>query len=286
MRSLLSGHVALITGASRGIGRAVATRLHEEGMNVALTARSARSLSELEELGRGDRVGSVLTVPGDVTVPADVERVVRAAEEAFGGIDLLVNNAGTAEVGNVTLWDADPHEWWRVMETNLRGPMLFSGAVAPGMIARGRGRIVNINSTRSVRAEATQTAYGISKCAVSMLTQSLWAGLAGTGVCVFDYSPGRVWTQLTESLYASDVPKGKSEAPKGSWTPMEKAVDGLVAVAAGDLDELAGRFLHANDDMRRMSENAAVVVDSGGRRLMLAQAFPGDPLVDRIAGRR
>jgi len=186
----------------------------------------------------------------------------------------------------VPLWDADPHEWWRVMETNLRGPMLFSRAVAPGMIARGSGRIVNINSTRSVRAEATQTAYGVSKCAVSMLTQSLWAGLGGTGVRVFDYSPGRVWTQLTESLYASEVTKGTSEAPKGSWTPMEKAVDGLVALAEGGLDELAGRFIHANDDLRQMSEMAGEVVGSGGRRLVLAEAFPGDPLVDRIAGRR
>lgn len=280
---MLEGNVALITGASRGIGRAVATRLHQEGMKVAVTARARESLGALEELGEG---GRVLALAGDVTDPADVERVARTTEETFGRIDLLVNNAGTAEEGNVPLWDADPHEWWRVMETNLRGPMLFSRAVAPGMIARGSGRIVNINSTRSVRAEATQTAYGVSKCAVSMLTQSLWAGLGGTGVRVFDYSPGRVWTQLTESLYASEVTKGTSEAPKGSWTPMEKAVDGLVALAEGGLDELAGRFIHANDDLRQMSEMAGEVVGSGGRRLVLAEAFPGDPLVDRIAGRR
>jgi NAD(P)-dependent dehydrogenase (short-subunit alcohol dehydrogenase family) len=276
---MLEGSVALITGASRGIGRAVATRLHEEGMNVVVTARSADSLHELEELGRGDSRGDVLVLPGDVTDPDAVEGVVRAAEEAFGGIDLLVNNAGTAEARNVPLWDADPQEWWRVMETNLRGPMLFSRAVAPGMIARARGRIININSTRSVRAEATQTAYGVSKCAVSMLTQSLWAGLAGTGVCVFDYSPGRVWTQLTEGLYAT-------ETPKGTWTPMEKAVDGLVAVAEGGLDELAGRFIHANDDLRQMSEKAGEVVRSDGRKLVLAGAFPGDQLLARIAGQR
>jgi 3-oxoacyl-[acyl-carrier protein] reductase len=276
---MLQGSVALITGGSRGIGRAVATRLHAEGMNVVVTARSAESLREVADLDGAGTGGRVVALSGDVTDPAAVDAVVRTAQETFGGIDLLVNNAGTTEAGNVPLWDADPQEWWRVLETNLRGPMLFSRAVVPGMVTRGHGRIININSTRSVRAEATQTAYGISKCAVSMLTQSLWAGLAGTGVCVFDYSPGRVWTQMTEGLYAT-------EPAKGAWTPMEKAVEGLVAVAEGGLDELAGRFIHANDDLQQLRERAREVERGGGRKLVLAAAFPGDPLLDRIAGQR
>jgi NAD(P)-dependent dehydrogenase (short-subunit alcohol dehydrogenase family) len=276
---MLQGSVALITGGSRGIGRAVATRLHAEGMNVVVTARSAESLREVADLDGAGTGGRVVALSGDVTDPAAVDAVVRTAQETFGGIDLLVNNAGTTEAGNVPLWDADPQEWWRVLETNLRGPMLFSRAVVPAMVTRGHGRIININSTRSVRAEATQTAYGISKCAVSMLTQSLWAGLAGTGVCVFDYSPGRVWTQMTEGLYAT-------EPAKGAWTPMEKAVEGLVAVAEGGLDELAGRFIHANDDLQQLRERAREVERGGGRKLVLAAAFPGDPLLDRIAGQR
>ncbi|MCW2899944.1 MAG: short-chain dehydrogenase [Streptosporangiaceae bacterium] len=272
--------VALITGSSRGIGRSVAERLHREGMTVALTARSGQALRELEsDLRRGPGAGEVLVVPGDVTDPDSVAQVVQATEDAFGAIDLLVNNAGTAEGENVTVRDADPEEWWQVFETNLRGPMLFCRAVASGMSVRGRGRIININSTRSVRAEATQTAYGISKCAVAMLTQSLAADLAGTGVRVFNYSPGRVRTDLTGAMYAA-------AEPKGQWTPMDKAVDGVVTVAQGRMDELAGLFLHADDAFEELLARSQEIASHGGRTLTLAEAYPGDPLMARIAGQR
>jgi NAD(P)-dependent dehydrogenase (short-subunit alcohol dehydrogenase family) len=155
--------------------------------------------------------------------------------------------------------------------------MLLCQAVVPGMIARGTGRIVNINSLRAVHALPTQTAYGVSKAALGKLTQSLSAALTGTGVLAFDYSPGRVQTDLTRHL-------GMSNRPGMSWTPMEQAVSGVVDIARGSMDALAGRFLHAHDDRSEMTRRAEEIVLRGGRSWTMAAAFEGDPLAARQVG--
>jgi NAD(P)-dependent dehydrogenase (short-subunit alcohol dehydrogenase family) len=274
---MLSGQVALVTGASRGIGRAVAARLVREGMDAAVVARSEGALVALRDELAAAGGGRVLAVVADVADPASVRRAVASTEDAFGRIDLLVNNAGTSERDDVPLWEADADDWWDVMTTNVRGPMLFCRTVVPGMVARGSGRIVNINSLRAVHALPTQTAYGISKAALGKLTQALAAGLAGTGVRSFDYSPGRVLTELTHQL-------GMAARPGTSWTPMEQAVDGVVRIAEGSLDALAGRFLHAHDDWQQLAERADDVVRGAGRAWTISPAFPGDPLANRRVG--
>ncbi|MFG1947565.1 SDR family NAD(P)-dependent oxidoreductase [Nonomuraea sp. NPDC048826] len=266
------GSVALVTGASRGIGRALAVRLHQAGMRVAATARSAEALDALAaELGGDD----VLALPGDVTDQQAVTTVVETAERVLGPIDLLVNNAGAAEPRETTLWEADPEAWWGTITTNVLGPMLYIRAVAPGMLARGSGRIVNVNSLLGVWTLPTQTAYGVSKAALGKLTASLSAGLAGTGVLAFDYSPGRVRTDLTSDL--GDLPGARDD----SWTSMEQAVDGVLAIAHGRLDALAGRFIHARDDLDTLTLRAAEITARGGRVVSLTEAFDGDPLSRR-----
>ncbi|MFD2356475.1 SDR family oxidoreductase [Nonomuraea ferruginea] len=166
-------------GASRGIGRALAVRLHQAGMRVAVTARSAEALDALAaELG-GE--GDVLALPGDVTDPRAVTAVAETAERVLGPIDLLVNNAGAAEPHEAPVWESDPEEWWGTVTTNVLGPMLYVHAVVPGMLARGSGRIVNVNSLLGVWTLPTQTAYSVSKAALAKLTAALSAGLAGTG---------------------------------------------------------------------------------------------------------
>jgi 3-oxoacyl-[acyl-carrier protein] reductase len=271
---VLEGQVALVTGASRGIGRALATRLHQEGMRLALTARSRDQLEELA----ADLGGAILTFAGDVTDPAHVRHVVAETESALGRIDLLVNNAGVVEPEERPLWESDLEGWWGAVTTNVRGPMLFAGAVVPGMLARGAGRIISLNSMRSVRSMPTQTAYGVSKAALAQLTESLQAGLAGTPVRAFSYSPGRVRTAMTQTL-------GLTALPPSAWTSMEQALDGLVAIASGDLDELAGRFLHANDDFPRLRAQAQDVVANAGRVLTYADAYADDPVRLRTVGR-
>jgi 3-oxoacyl-[acyl-carrier protein] reductase len=268
---VLEGQVALVTGASRGIGRSLAVRLHAEGMALALTARSDEQLQELrsELTTRGG--GPVLVVPGDVADPEHARRVVAEAESALGGIDLLVNNAGVVEAEERPLWEADVDRWWQAVTVNVRGPMLFSAAAVPGMLARVSGRIVNLNSMRAVRGMATQTAYGTSKAALSQLTESLDKGLAGTGARAFSFSPGRVRTAMTETL-------GLAANASLEWTPMEHAVEGFLAIARGDLDALSGRFLHANDDLAALAAQADELVAAQARVLTFAEAYPGDHL--------
>ncbi len=275
---MLVGQSAVVTGASRGIGKALAIRLHAEGMALALTARSGDQLTDLRAELAAAGTAPVLIFPGDVTDPAHVREVVTETLSAFGGIDLLVNNAGVVEPEDRPLWEADLDGWWRNLTVNVRGPMLFSAAVVPGMLARGRGRIVSVNSMRAVRSMATQTAYGTSKAALAQLMESLDKSLTGTGVHAFNLSPGRVRTEMTEAL-------GLGDMPADAWTPMEQAVAAFLAIARGELDALSGRFLHANDDLAAFAARAEEMVAAQARVLTFADAYPGDHLRARPIGR-
>jgi NAD(P)-dependent dehydrogenase (short-subunit alcohol dehydrogenase family) len=276
----LRGQVALVTGGSRGLGSSIGKRLHELGMHVAVTSRSAKALGSATDRVRSrDAPGRLLVLPGDVTDLQSVASVVAATEHEFGGIDLLVNNAGRVESREVPVWEAAPEQWWDVVTTNLRGPSLFCRHVLPGMLARGTGRVVNINSLRGVRPQSTQTSYGVSKGALALLTESLAAGLSGTGVRAFDYSPCRVETELAQTL----VNLGSMRAH--GWTPVERAVSGVVAIAKGRLDALSGCFVHAEDDLEQLAERASEIIENDGRRMVLSQAFAGDPLSQRRISR-
>lgn len=275
---MLEGRVAVVTGASRGIGRALAVRLHDEGVGLALTARSADELQDLRAELTGSGAAPVLTVAGDVADPEHAGRVVATAKSTLGGIDLLVNNAGVVEEAEHPLWEADTDGWWRTVTVNLRGPMLFAAAAVPGMIAHSNGRLVNLNSMRAVRSMATQTAYGVSKAALSHLTESLDKGLAGTGVRAFSFSPGRVRTAMTDTL-------GLGSMPAEAWTPMERAVEGFLAIARGELDALSGRFLHADDDLAVLAGRAEELIGAQARVLTFAPVHAGDHLLARPIGR-
>ena len=140
----LEGQVALVTGAGRGIGRAIALALNDAGAAVAVCARSEDEVASVagEIEGRG---GRALAVRCDVTDRREVEGMVAAVEGALGLVDLLVNNAGRfGPVGPLAA--TDPDQWWQALEVNLRGPLYCTRAVLPGMLARGHGRIVNISS--------------------------------------------------------------------------------------------------------------------------------------------
>ena len=131
----LTGHVALVTGGGRGLGRAFAEALSRSGAAVAVTARSEEQLAETVKLiesagGRG------LAIAGDASDPQSVEQAVTAVEGQLGPVDILVNNAGVS--GEIKEeWLTDPEEWWRTLEINLRGPYMFSRRALPGMIERG-----------------------------------------------------------------------------------------------------------------------------------------------------
>ena len=140
----LRGQVAIVTGGGRGLGRTFAHALAAAGAAVAVVARSSDELAEvvasIRELGR-----RATAITGDVTDRQAVEHVVHETERQLGPVDLLVNNAAILRTPG-PLWEVDPDEWWRTMEVNVRGPFLCARAVLPGMIERGRGRIINVAS--------------------------------------------------------------------------------------------------------------------------------------------
>jgi 3-oxoacyl-[acyl-carrier protein] reductase len=231
--------VALVTGGGRGIGAGIARELAGAGMRVAVSARSA---DQVEEVAR--EIGG-LAIAADVSRPEDVERMVAEVERGLGPIDLLVANAGISQASG---WDADPEAWWRVFEVNVLGVFLSVQAVIPGMLERGRGRIVITGSGAAYLPGSTSTAYSASKAAVCRLGETLAAQLDGR-IPVFFFSPGLVRTEMTEGTFPDDAP----------WTPPELAPRLVRALASGDYDRLAGRYIHAEHDdvddlLRRIDE--------------------------------
>ena len=224
--------VALVTGGGRGIGANIARDLAAAGMRVAV---GARSLDQVEAVAA--EIGG-LALQLDVTDRTSVEDAVARTEAELGPIDLLVANAGISGPEDPL---ADPDEWWHTFEVNVRGVYLCNHAVASRMIERGSGRIVNVASGAAYLPMARAggaTAYGSSKAAVHRFSELLAGHLAPQNVFVFSISPGLVKTAMTEGRLPDDAP----------WTPPECAPALVRALASGEFDLLAGRYLHAEHD--------------------------------------
>lgn len=245
--------VALVTGGSRGLGRAAARALTDAGWSVAVTGRDAVALDAVVAAGE-----AALALPGDATVAADVADAVARTEAELGPLDLLLANAGAFTTGG-RLWETDPDAWWRDVEINLRGPQLALHAALPRMVARGRGRAVVMGSGFGTAPSAGASAYATSKAAVMRLVDSVAVELAGTGVVLLTVSPGMVPTDMTHGFpegflaFRPDL----REPPAEAWTPPEAFLGLLLRIAAGELDRLHGRFVHARSDVAR-----ALAVDS------------------------
>ncbi|HEV7869902.1 MAG TPA: SDR family NAD(P)-dependent oxidoreductase, partial [Modestobacter sp.] len=141
---MLTGTVALVTGASAGIGRYLAQGLAERGARVAGLARSADRLTVAMAEVAAATGARTLAVAADVTDPDAVRAAVDQVTAELGPVTLLINNAGSIDAAEVPLWEADPDQWWQVVESQVRGPFLLSRAVVPGMIAAGGGRVIGL----------------------------------------------------------------------------------------------------------------------------------------------
>ena len=194
----LGGRVALVTGTSRGLGQYMARALARAGADLVLTSRGVDRLSafetEIKSLGR-----RTFSVELDVRSQESIERMVAAAEAAFGHIDILVNNAG-CNVRKPAL-DVTWADWNLILETNLRGSFFVAQAVARGMIARRCGRIINIGSVTTVAGYAGLAAYGASRGGVKQLTMSLADDWGKYGVTVNCLAPGWFRTEQNKVLY-------------------------------------------------------------------------------------
>ena len=254
---LLEGQVALVSGAGRGFGRAIAERLAGEGARVALLSRSGR---ELEEVAAAIRAhgGEALCVECDVTDRASIEGAVKAAEAGLGPIDVLVNNAGIPGPFG-PIWEVDPEEWWRAQAIHIRAPMLFLHAALPGMIARGRGRVVCVSAIASRMVAPNLSAYCTGKIAQNRLVAEAAAELAGTGVAIFAIDPGFVFTQLArdtmENPEAQKYLGGMVERLRAAsgdpaaQADLARCAQRVLDLVSGRYDALSGGYYELPDDL-------------------------------------
>ena len=232
----------LITGGSRGLGRVMAIALANQGHRIAVTGRDDRKLKAVvEELPGG------VAIHADVTDPVHTRSVIDEVTQDIGPVDVLINNAGYGgERGPQNLVDMDADDWWRVLETNVRGPMLYAKGVLPEMIERGDGMIINLGSYIGIRPSAMASAYATSKAALARFSDCLALEVAEKGVQVFCVSPGLVLTDMTRDLpFIKDIPEDKFNQP-------EDVASLVCELMTGNYAGLAGRLIHVRDSLSDM----------------------------------
>ena len=249
----LTSKTALVTGGGRGIGRGIAIGLVEAGMRVAVTARSADELAETVKLTDGRAVA----VAADVSDAAAVHAMAREVEARIGPVDLLVNNAGVSGPYG-RLWACDPEDWWRCQEINVRGPFLCCREVLPGMMARRRGRIVNVASGAGIIAIPDMSAYVVSKTALVRFSEQLALEAAPHGVKVFPIRPGVVKTAMVEEG-RKHIPLVQRLLDEGRDVAPSVVADLILRLGSGRLDVLSGRLITVNDDLDELVRRAAEI---------------------------
>jgi NAD(P)-dependent dehydrogenase (short-subunit alcohol dehydrogenase family) len=272
----LTGQVALITGGSRGLGRAFAQALLAAGARVAITGRTAPELHETA-VQLSSAVNQVLAIPAEATDPQGTPQVVATVEKRVGPITLLINNAGQNRAfGPIGV--VDPIAWWNQVEVNLRGPFLYANAVLPGMRARQKGRIINVASQAGMQGIPTLSAYVVSKTALIRFTETLALDTVEDGIRVFAIHPGTVRTPLND--YIHDSAEVAKSAPlvqqyiqnlyaQGLDTPIERSVQLVLRLAAGDADTLSGRYISVEDDLDALAKECAAESSADQRMLRL-----------------
>jgi len=247
--------VALVTGAGRGIGKEIVLKLSEIGVKVCIMARTKSQVDEVvNEITKSGRVGFGFV--GDMKNSEDLYRIVEEIRTEIGTIDILVNNAGIAH-GGMFLWDDDPIKWWETMEVNLKGPMILCHLILKDMISNNSGIIVNISSFAAIRSTPMASAYGVSKTAISRLTDTIAESVKEYNIGIFAISPGLVLTDM-----ARDVPFFK-DLPPDAWTPIEKSAEVVSKLVTGKYNKLSGRFIHVDYDLENMLNNVEKIVDDG-----------------------
>ena len=272
MQTDLSGQVAMVTGGSRGIGLAIAKALAAAGAGVALVARSQTALdAAADDIRAGG--GRAVALAADVSDQRAVDWMVDETKRQLGPIDLLVNNAATARAIGPP-WEVDPGVWWDEISTNLKGPFLCARAVLPGMVARRRGRIINVVSLLGIRTEPDSeenpyaSAYTVSKAALMILTDCLATMTRAHGVQVFGLRPGFVRTAGLVEGAAS--PAGRQWLPElqegldlGGDVPPERAARMVVFLASGEADMFSGRVMSIRDEMETLPLRAEEIRREG-----------------------
>ena len=253
----LEGQIALVTGAGRGFGKAIARRLAAEGAAVAVTSRTRSELdevvAEIEATG-----GQALAVPADVTERAAVAHVVSETQSKLGGISLFINNAGVPGPFG-PLWEIDPDVWWKAQAVHIRAPLLFLREVLPQMISRESGRVIIVSAIASRMVAPYLSAYCVGKIAQTRIVEELAAETKGRGVSAFAIDPGFVFTGIAaETMNSPDAQRWLPQMvgrlrtrkdEKGGDTDLYRCAQRCVDLASGRYDALSGKYMELPDDL-------------------------------------
>jgi 3-oxoacyl-[acyl-carrier protein] reductase len=239
----LTGKVALVTGATGGIGAAIATALHAQGAKVAITGRREAELASLAGL-LGDRVH---VAPADLADPAAPAALVEAVEAALGPLDILVNNAGmTRDMLALRMGDAD---WNAVIEVDLTAPFRLARAALRGMMKRRAGRIISIASIVGVTGNAGQANYAAAKAGLIGLSKSLAQEVATRGVTVNVVAPGFVKTAMTDALPEAARTALLTRIPTQRMGAPEDVAAAVAYLASAEAGWVTGQTIHVNGGM-------------------------------------
>ena len=247
MRWDLKGRVALVTGGSRGIGRAIALRLAEEGCDVAVNyLASSAAADEVAGIikGMGRRA---LAVKADVALPDEGESMVILAEEELGPIDILVNNAGIHK--HHRSWEMSVEDWQRIIDVNLTGAYLTTRLLGPRMAQRGWGREINISSVVAMSGTDHEAHYAASKAGMHGLTKSTALELSPRGVTVNAVAPGWIRTDMTGDATEEEMAEARREIPLGRIGEPEEIASVVAYLASPDASYVTGQVLHVNGGM-------------------------------------
>jgi len=242
---VLDGKVVMITGASRGIGEAAARLFAEQGAKICLLARSRDEIAVIA----GDIGDAALAIPCDVSRYWEVEAAVAACVETFGGLDVLINNAGVIEP-IAPLMESDPDAWGHVIDINLKGVYYGMRAAMPVMVARGGGSILTISSGAAHNALEGWSQYCTSKAGAAMLTKCAHAEGAAQGVRAIGLSPGTVATQMQREIKASGV-NPVSELAWEDHIPADWPAKCLLWMCGADADDFLGQEISLRDEAIR-----------------------------------
>jgi 3-oxoacyl-[acyl-carrier protein] reductase len=239
----LSDQTALVTGASGGIGRAIARALHSRGAQVMLTGTRAGVLSALaSELGGRAHVGL-----GDLADPAAPASLLKEAETTMGRVDILVNNAGvTRDALAVRMSDAD---FQTVLDVNLTAAFRLTRLVLRGMLRRRHGRIIGVTSVVAVTGNAGQANYSAANAAMIGMSKSIAAEVAGRGITVNCVAPGAIVTAMTDQLTAEQQARLLGMIPAGRFGAPEDVAGAIVYLASSEAAYVTGQTLHVNGGM-------------------------------------
>lgn len=230
----------IVTGGSRGIGKAIAQKFAEEGYNVLLNYHK----SEFSAVETAKKYNNIDVFKADISSPKDVEAMINYAKEKYKKIDVLINNAGISSTG--LLQDLSLEEWNHLFEVNVTGTFLVTREVLPHMIAQKGGKIINISSVWGLIGASTEVAYSATKAAIIGFTKALAKEVGPSNITVNSIAPGIVMTDMVSNLSVEEFDQIRNEIPLGQIGSTEDIADAAFYLASDSANYITGQVLSPN----------------------------------------